>query len=156
MICIVSLIKRIVTPLEFILPLKSLTAQRADGVFNRKPFSFHYCHTLQKHNLPSFENFKMFKFACSIYKILHGLAPPPLGEYIKLKSTDSGRTVTRASTRGDCVILHRCTTFCQSVLSAKGSEIRNNIPVAIRGRPTYPTFKTHLKRWLRTHQIYDH
>lgn len=42
--------------------------------------------------------------ACCVNKILHGLAPLPLGEFIMLRSSASGRK-TRASTRGDCAVL---------------------------------------------------
>lgn len=66
----------------------------------------------------SFDNFKNVKYACAVYKVLHGLAPPPLSEYIKLKA-NSG-TTTRAATRGDCEVPYRRTSFGQTVLSVKG------------------------------------
>lgn len=98
-------------------------------------------HILQKHIFLSFDNFKNFKYACSVYKTLNGLAPPPLSEYIKLK-TNRG-TTTRATTRGDCEVPFRHTTFGQTVLSVKGSIIWNSIPPVIWECPTYITFKTH-------------
>jgi len=87
--------------------------KRALKIFDRKPLSYHHCLILQKYNLLSFETFLKFKYACAIYKFLHGLAPLPLSEYIKLKITDGGRTVTRASTCGDCMVPYRHTTFGQ-------------------------------------------
>lgn len=34
--------------------------------------------TTDKYNLLNLEYFKNVKFACSIYKVLHGTTPPPL------------------------------------------------------------------------------
>lgn len=137
------------------LKAKESLFKKALKVFDRKSLSFHHCLILQKYNILSFANFIKFKLACSIYKVLNGLAPPPLGEFIITKTSTSGR-VTRASTRGDCVIPYRRTTFSQQVLSVKGSEIWNNIPAAIRDSNTFNTFKTNLKRWLKRNQICDH
>jgi len=41
-----------------------------------------------------FDIFLKLKYACAIEKILHGLAPPPLSEFITLKKQGEGRTVT--------------------------------------------------------------
>ena len=79
---------------------------------------------LEKHNFLSFDNFKSFKSMCFFYKCLHGLAPPSLGELIHKKNT--GRS-TRSETRGDCEVHRRRTTFCQNVLSIKGSSLWNSL-----------------------------
>uniref|UniRef100_A0A8C7X350 Reverse transcriptase domain-containing protein n=1 Tax=Oryzias sinensis TaxID=183150 RepID=A0A8C7X350_9TELE len=50
-------------------------------VLYRKPMSFHVCNILKKYKLLSFENFKNFKFACLMCKVLHGLAPPPMSDF---------------------------------------------------------------------------
>lgn len=134
-------------------PIESLY-KKALKILDRKPITHHHCHILEKDSLLSFENFKVLKYACIIYKTLNGLAPPPLKEYIKLK-VSSGRT-TRAYSRGDCEVPYRHTTFGQSVMSVKGSNIWNNIPCTIRECPTYSTFKAHLKNWLKTNQHCTH
>lgn len=54
-----------------------------------------------------FEKFEVFKYACPRYKILHGHAPSPLKEYIKLKTING--TTTRATARGDCEVPYRRT-----------------------------------------------
>ncbi len=40
----------------------------------------------------SSENFKTFKIACLMYKVLHGLAPPPLNNYIKYRATSGSES----------------------------------------------------------------
>ena len=96
-------------------PIEQLR-ERAIKVFDRKPYSYHHCTILEKHHFLSFDNSKSFKSMCFIYKCLHGLAPPPLGEFIHRKHT--GRC-TRSETRGDCEVHRRRTTFGQNVLSIK-------------------------------------
>lgn len=56
-------------------------------MFATKPISYHHCHILETYYLFNFNHFKYFKFTNAIYKILHGHAPPPSGDFIKLKTT---------------------------------------------------------------------
>lgn len=123
-------------------------------ILDKKPVSYHHCHILQKYNLLTFDNFTKFKYACAIYKILKGLAPPPMSAYVKQNGNIS--YTTRATTRGDCVIPLRRTSCGQSVLSFAGSHIWNSTPSMIRGCYTYATFKTNLKKWLKSTQICNH
>lgn len=127
--------------------------KRAIKVLERKPYSHHHCNILAKHSFLSFDNFKVFKHVCLIYKSLHGLCPPPLGEFIKRMDSKIG---TRSATRGDCEVQHRRTTFGQNVLSIKGSRSWNNLPTSIRECPTFVTFKNSLKQWLKDNQTCDH
>lgn len=106
--------------------------------------SYHHCSILEKHNLTGFDNYKNFKYACSVYKILHGLVLPPLNKYFRLRA-NSG-TTTRATTRGNCEVPHRCLrclkivrfgiTYCLQYM--------NVLHIALS--------KTHLKQWLKTNQ----
>lgn len=41
---------------------------------------------IQKYNLPMFENFVWFAEARFVYKVINGLAPPPLKQFIILCS----------------------------------------------------------------------
>jgi len=127
--------------------------KRAIKVFDRKPNSYHHCTILEKHHFLSFDNLKSFKSMCFIYKCLHGLAPPPLGEFIHRKNT--GRS-TRSETRGDCEVHRRRTTFGQNVLSVKGSSLWNSLPTQIRDCATLNSFKGQLKEWLRNSQTCNH
>jgi len=70
--------------------------------------------------------------------------PTPTERIHYIKKTGRGKKCTRASIRGDCVVPYRRTTFGQYVLSIKGSEIWNKLPVVIRECPT-PSFKNQLK-----------
>ena len=79
-------------------PLESLYKNTLKTL-DRKANSYHHCHILQKYNLFNCVNFKHFADACLIFKVLHGLAPPPLSQFITQK--DSNSRATRATTRGD-------------------------------------------------------
>lgn len=94
-----------------------------------------------------------FKNLCLIYKTLHDLAPPPLKTYIKYRNTS---ITTRAVKRGDCEAPARKTVLGKNVLSHKGSAQWNSLPVSVREAPTFTTFKTKLKEWLRSTQICEH
>ena len=123
-------------------------------VFDKKPMSFHICNILQKHNLLSLENFKHFKYACFVYKVLNGLAPPSMSDFFKTKTHSGART--RASSRGDCEVPFRRTAFGQNALSVKAGKFWNSIPISVRECPTLITFKTKLKVWLKASQSCNH
>lgn len=92
--------------------------KRALKILDKKPFSYHHCQILDKYKFLNFTNFKLFKSACLIYKVIHGLAPPPMSDFIKQKSSSvAGSRLTRATVRGDCELTFRRTTFSQNALS---------------------------------------
>ncbi len=125
-------------------------------VFDKKPYSFYHCDILAKHSFLSFDNFKHFRIPCLMFKVLHGLAPPPLNGFIKLRADSGLYRDIRASARGDCEVPFRCTTFEQAMLSVIGSKYWNSLPFAIRECPMYRAFKTNLKGWLKANQICSH
>jgi len=128
--------------------------KRAIKVFDKKTNSYHHCVILEKYNLLNFESFRNFKSACFVYKCLNDLAPPPLKEFIHRKR-DSGHG-TRSVHRGDCEVYGRKTTFSQNVLSIKGCQYWNELPVTLREIPTFTAFKGQLKQWLKNNQSCDH
>ena len=128
--------------------------KKAIKVFDKKPNSYHHCVILEKYNLLNFDNFRKFKSACFVYKCLNDLAPPPLKEFIHRKR-DSGHG-TRSVHRGDCEVYGRKTTFSQNVLSIKGCQYWNELPVTLREIPTFTAFKGQLKQWLKNNQSCDH
>lgn len=77
-------------------PLESLYKQ-ALKILDKKPLSYHHCNILQKYRLLSWDNLLKFHHICLVYKIVHGLAPPPLSTYVTVQSNRS----TRGTTRGD-------------------------------------------------------
>lgn len=60
------------------------------------------------------------------FLIFHGLAPPPLQEYIK-RNVGS---VTRAGSRGDCTVLLRRSTLGQATFSYRATNSWNSTPSA--------------------------
>ena len=69
----------------------------------KTPFSYHHCNILEKYDWLSFIDFSTFSSICLIYKVLHGLAPPPLQEFINYRQT----RITRAVVNRDCEVPFR-------------------------------------------------
>ncbi len=67
-----------------------------------------------------FESFVSLADACLLYKVINGLTPPPLKEFVTLHS-DNERT-TWTTNRGDCVIQCRSSEFGKSALSVRASS----------------------------------
>ncbi len=80
-------------------PLESLYKQALETL-DKKPFRFHPCHILKKYKLLSWENLIMYKNICLVYKIMHGLAPPPLSCFQNFKSTANVATRDAAGGAG--------------------------------------------------------
>lgn len=127
--------------------------KRSIKIFDRKPFSHHICSLLDKYKFLNFNHLKTFKNCCLIYKVLNGSAPPPLGEFIKKRSSNSS---TRSLTRGDCEVQFRKSSFSQNVLSVKGCGAWNSLPTSVRDSTSIITFKKRLKEWLFSSQTCDH
>ena len=134
-------------------PLQSLYKQTLK-VLDKKPRQFHHCAILRKHNLVSWENMIKHKNACLFYKIIHGMAPPPLREFVTIRTNQ--HRITRGVMRGDCIIPFRKSTFSQSAFSVAASREWNNIPTCIRDLNTYRSFSSNLKQWLIDNMICQH
>lgn len=134
-------------------PLKSLYKQTLK-VLDKKPKLFHHCAILLKYNILSLENLIKFTNCCQVYKILHGMAPPPLCDFINLRTTT--HRITRGVSRGDCIIPLRKSVFSKSAFSVRASQEWNTIPSSIRDINTYSLFRSHLKRWLISNQTCQH
>uniref|UniRef100_A0A3P9HG26 ribonuclease H n=1 Tax=Oryzias latipes TaxID=8090 RepID=A0A3P9HG26_ORYLA len=119
---------------------------------DKKPKSHHNCKIFQKHNLLSFNNIIQHTDCILVYKILHGLAPPPLQDFVKKRQNRS----TRASSRGDCIIPSRKSSFGQTVFSFRASQTWNTIPKSIRELSTLPSFSKQLRSWLLENQTCTH
>ncbi len=71
---------------------------------------FPLCTILEKYQLLSFENLKVFKTSCLIYSSMNGMAPPPLGGFIKKRNSEAS---TRSTIRGivkynlESLLLHK-------------------------------------------------
>ena len=126
-------------------PLKQVY-YRATKILDNKPRAHHHCSILAKHKILSFKRLKRYKSACSIYKSLHGLAPPSLEEFIH-KKRDTAHN-TRDDSKDKCEIHYRKTKFSKNVLSIEGGNQWNNLPEPIKESPTISTFKGKLKKWL--------
>lgn len=109
-------------------------------VLDRQPNTHHHCYCIRHHNLLSWDNLIKFTDGCLVYKILHGLAPPPFSAFIKQKTTDDRET--RSEARGGCIISMRRTAFVQPILFCESSS---HIQQPTRIRDTYCSFRLNLK-----------
>uniref|UniRef100_A0A8C7CP59 Reverse transcriptase domain-containing protein n=1 Tax=Oncorhynchus kisutch TaxID=8019 RepID=A0A8C7CP59_ONCKI len=136
-------------------PIQSVYKQ-ALKVLDRKPNSHHHCHILRKHELLSWENLVQYTDACLVFKILNGLAPPPLNIFVKQKTQTYGSRSTRSAMRGDCIVPLRKSTFSKSAFSVRASHVWNTLPSDTHNCTTYHTFTKCLKTWLKVNQICEH
>lgn len=83
--------------------LKSLdsTYKQAIKVLDRKHKMYHHRQILEKLELLDMENTVKYTDSILVFKILHGLAPPHLHEYIKRNIN----SMTRVDSRGNCSLL---------------------------------------------------
>ncbi len=97
----------------------------------------------------------MIKYAnvCLMYKMIYGLSSPPLGQLVRIRTTDF--CSTRGALRGDCIIPLRRSKFSQSAFSVKAAREWNTI-TTIRDLDAYALFRVQLKNWLISTQICQH
>ena len=131
-------------------PIQSVYKQ-ALKVLDRKPTHHHHCNILQKHALLSWDNIIRLSDASLVYKIHHGLAPPPLSQFF----TES-RRFSRTVVEGDLIIPVKKSTFSESAFSVRAAITWNTIPSHIRCIDTHKSFKHTLKTWLLEHQTCNH
>ena len=65
-------------------PIKSLF-KRTLKTLDKKPLYYHYCKIANKHKIMDLDSFQQFLDVCLIFKVLNGLAPSPLQNFIKKK-----------------------------------------------------------------------
>lgn len=132
-------------------PVERLYKQ-ALKTLDKKSNYYHHCNILVKYGFLNWEN--MIKFANMLlaYKIFHGLAPPPLSEFIKQNQVTS----TRASARGDCKIPYRKTSFAQLGFSYQAAHTWNSIPSELRNNTNINHFTKSIKQWLLDKQTCNH
>ncbi len=114
-------------------PLESLY-KRTLKVFDKKSVHYHHCPILKKYNLLSWENMIKYANVCLMYKIIYGLSSPPLGQLVRIRTTDYHST--RGALRGDCIIPLRRSKFSQAAFSVKAAQEWNIIPTTIRDLDT--------------------
>lgn len=131
-------------------PIHSVYKQ-ALKVLDKKPIRHHHCNVLDKHNLLSWSNIVKLNDASLVFKINHGLAPPPLADFF----TQSKR-FTRTVVEGDFIVPVRKSSFSESAFSVRAAKSWNSIPLHIRNIETYRSFKHTFKTWLLDNQACDH
>ncbi len=120
-------------------------------IFDQRTNIYHYCNIVQKHHLLIFDNNTHLVDACLIFKILNGYAPPPLCQFITQK--DNNGRVTRATTRGDCAVQFKCTTFGRSIFSIRAINYWNTLPTELSSSTNDSTFKYKLKKLFKASHI---
>lgn len=131
-------------------PIHSVYKQ-ALKVLDKKPYRFHHCSILEKYKLLNWENFVNFQDALLVFKILRGLAPPPLSNFFSLN-----RGKTRAASSQHLIPHYRGSAFSKSAFSVRVVPFWNTIPWHIRNVDTLIQFKKMLKSWLLENQVCNH
>ena len=103
------------------------TYKQALKVLDQKPFRHHHCSILAKHDLLSFDDIIKVMDASLVYKILNGLAPPPLSDFLS-----RGNRYTRSVAAGNLAIPFRKSEFGKSAFSVRATHTWNSIPAEIR------------------------
>ena len=80
--------------------LFSLSTKKALKVLD----SHRHCYILRQHELLSWKNNVQYTNAYLVFKILNGLAPPPLSTFVKQKTQIYGSRSTRSAMRCDCIV----------------------------------------------------
>ena len=120
-------------------PLESLYKQTLKTL-DKKPMHFHHCRVLEKYNLLIFENFRLFSNLCLVYKILNGLAPPPLCDFVYTRSVTSIGSSGISSIK-NCTIPFHHTAFGQSAFSVKATSQWNVLPDDTKNCSSISMFK---------------
>ena len=89
-----------------------------------------------------------------MYKILHGLAPHVLSQFVN--AVPNVHRPTRSAARGDCIVPLRKSVFGQTAFSVRAAREWNLIPTHIRNFKTYVSFKFNLRKWLTGNQDCQH
>ena len=122
-------------------PLEILYKQ-ALKILDKKTYHYHHCSILRKYQLLTWDNLIKFKNISLIYQIRHGLAPPPLCDFIHFRSSEV--RVTRGAMREDCIIPRRKT----GEQFSNGTQCTESL--------SFFSFKKNAKKWLVESQTCGH
>lgn len=129
--------------------------KQALKVLDRRSFQYHHCPILGKYNMLSLENIIRFSDLRLIHKIIHNAAPPPLKTFVQPCSEQMSRT-SRSTSRGDCSLPNRRTTFAQSAFSFRATKTWNSLPSDLKCITDYQAFSRAVKKWILTNQSCQH
>lgn len=76
------------TPFKYLVNKKPVQSEykRALKVLDNKPKIYHHCNIVPKYGLLCWKNLIHFHNVCLMYKMLNGLAPPPINTFISQKN----------------------------------------------------------------------
>lgn len=104
-----------------------------------------------KHHLLSFDNFRVFSYMCLMYKILNGLALPPLEALVDLRTEGYIKSTQISSTR-HCKTPYCRSAFGQSTFCVKATSQWNALPDTIKNCTSIHSSKMNLKALLKDSQ----
>lgn len=135
-------------------PIRSLHKQ-ALKILDRKSRQYHHCDILNKYKMLSFDNLMLYSDVRLVYKIIHNTAPPPLKNFVKLRSEHTVRA-SRSVSSGDCNIPKRSSAFAQSAFSFKAIKSWNNLPTYLKLCTDFNVFSSEVKKWILRNQTCQH
>lgn len=125
-------------------PIRSLHKQ-ALKILDRKSRQYHHCEILNKYKMLSFDNLMLYSDVRLVYKIIHNAAPPPLRDFVKLRSEHTIRA-SRSVSNGDCNIPKRSSVFAQTAFSFKAVKLWNNLPTYLKLCMDFNVFSREVKK----------
>ena len=135
-------------------PIRSLHKQ-ALKILDRKSRQYHHCDILNKYKMLSFDNLMLYSDVRLVYKIIHNAAPPPLKNFVKLRSEHTIRA-SRSVSSGDCNIPKHSSGFGQSAFSFKAIKSWNNLPTYLKLCTDFNVFSCEVKKWILRNQTCQH
>jgi len=86
-----------------------------------------------------------FKVAVTAYRVLHGLAPPYLGQLARVADLPSRRRLRSSSTHQLHVPPFRLSTVSRRSFPVAAATLWNTLPVGVQSSPSLPVFGQRLK-----------
>ena len=135
-------------------PIRSLHKQ-ALKILDRKSRQYHHCGILNKYKMLSFDTLMLYSDVRLVYKIIHNAAPPPLENFVALRSEHTARA-SRSVSNGDCNIPKRSSAFGQSAFSFKATKSWNRLPTNLKLCTDFNVFSHEVKQWILRNQTCQH
>lgn len=128
---------------------------QAIKILDKKRIRHHHCQILKKYKILSFANFISLHTVKLVFKCLNNTAPRLLCESVTRLQSGT-RSTTRATSKGNCIVPFRRTSFAQTAFSIKGTKLWNSLPDTLKSIATLLTFKKQTKQWLIQQQSCSH
>ena len=98
----------------------------------------------------------IFKVAVMTFKVLHRLAPPYLGPFVRVADLPGRRGLRSADSDELIIPSHRLATVGSRAFPVAGAKIWNGLPICVTSTDSLLTFRRYLKHYLFTLSYPEH